>query len=93
VEAPILDEVTIEFYKDFKVLSRARGHTSEGSSLPITFEAIDRYAARFDLDDFEGFLYIMSCVDEAFLEIEAKRREALRRKLEVRAKRHGRKNN
>jgi len=93
LEAPLLDEITADYYKAFGRLSRARGFTSNGDSQPITFEAIDRFAYRFDFVDFEDFFNIISEIDTAYLKLEAKRRAAANRKAKKDQKRKERQKN
>lgn len=93
LEAPLLDEVTGEYYRAFGKLSRARGFTSEGESLPITVEAMSCFAGHFGFDDFEDFFNVISDVDEAYLKIEVKRKAAARRKQESDKKRKDRHKN
>lgn len=80
MDAPVLDDITEVYYKAFGILSRARSFTSNGVSLPISFEAVDRYANRFEVLDFEDFLYIISGIDDEYLTDESKRRKQRDRK-------------
>ena len=93
MDAPVLDEVSVWYYRRFGALSRSRGFTSNGVSLPITFESIDRYADRLEYEDFDEFLTIMAGIDEEYLKSEAKRRSAEERKSKRDAKRNARKGN
>ena len=57
------------YMRAFLVLSQGRNYTF-GGALPITFEAIDRYASRYgidNIDDFERFLYMITRLDAAYL--------------------------
>ena len=85
-DAPVLDDLTERYYEAFGDLSRARGFTSNGVSLPLTFEAVDRYADRFDFYDFDHFYRIMSGIDDEYLKQESKRRSAEDRKAKLKAK-------
>lgn len=63
-------------WQAFCALSRGRPHGMAGP-LPIAFEAIDRYAARFgpsDEDDFAELLELLAAMDRAFLEHAGRRR-------------------
>ena len=61
-------------------MSRSRGFTSNGVSLPVTFGAIDAYATRYEIEDFEDFLYVITSIDDAYLKDEADRRKRKDRK-------------
>ena len=71
-ESPILDEISVEYWNAFQILSVARGITSDGAPQALAFSEIDRYAIRFNLSDFDGFLAIIQEVDETYLALEAK---------------------
>jgi len=74
------------------MLSRSRGFTSNGVSLPLTFEAVDGYARRYDFnEDFDDFYRIISGVDESYLKLEAKRRAAEKRRADSKRKKNERK--
>ena len=73
-----MDDVAFEHYQVFGTLSRARGFTDAGVSLPITFEAIDRYADRFDVPDFEDFLTIVTGIDDTYLKAENDKRKKVK---------------
>ena len=72
--------MAFDYYQVFGTLSRARGFTDAGVSLPITFEAIDRYADRFDVQDFEDFLTIVTGIDDTYLKAENDKRKKVRSK-------------
>lgn len=53
-------------------LSRSRQYAMDGQPLPIPFEAIDRYAARFGphgTDAFDDWLSLIETMDQAWLEL------------------------
>lgn len=53
----------------FTTLSRGRNYTF-GGALPISFEAIDRYAMRYEVcgaEEFERFLHMILRLDAAFM--------------------------
>lgn len=81
--------MAFDYYQIFGNLSRARGFTDAGVSLPITFEAIDRYAARFDIPDFEDFLAIMSGIDDTYLTAEDDKRKKVKAKEKRKGARKG----
>ena len=82
----------MEYYRAFRILSRARGFTSNGVSLPITFEAMDRFSIRYDYEeDFDDFLQVITGIDDEYLRGESKRRAAEDRSAK-RKKKHGGKN-
>ena len=87
IEAPTLDDFTERYYLAFGDLSRARGFTSGGVSHPIAFEAIDRYADRFEFYDFDNFYRIISNIDNEYLKQEVKRRASEDRKKKAKGRR------
>ena len=80
--------MSVEYFRHFVRLSRQRTFTDSGAPHPISFETLDRYALRFEIEDFEDFYVILSGIDEAYLKEDG---EARRRKRRQEKAKRGRK--
>lgn len=52
----------------FWTLASSRTFSGLGVPGPISFDSIDRYATRFEVDDFEAFHAMIRAMDAAYLE-------------------------
>lgn len=61
-------------WRAFSHLTASR-HIGAGAAGGIPFEAIDRYAARYEVDDFERFHSLIAAMDATYLRIVNKKND------------------
>tara|TARA_R110000765_G_scaffold172240_2_gene277059 strand:- start:154 stop:405 length:252 start_codon:yes stop_codon:yes gene_type:complete len=77
-ERPIVAPDLLGIFTAFITLSRGRNVTAFGSPAPISFESIDRYATRLNidtLDDFERFVEIIATLDSVYLTAQSEKKK------------------
>ncbi|MCB1715112.1 MAG: hypothetical protein KDK05_08260 [Candidatus Competibacteraceae bacterium] len=85
-DAPELISSAVFYWQAYMELARSRSYAGmDAVALPLSFDLIDRYATRYDVSDFDGFVSAMRAMDAVWLKDWEERRERAKKRAEAQA--------